>query len=121
MLDSVVHGLQVEVEKLLKKSPVDEVTDLMLEQVNQVIRDTRALLASDEYVQRQKEFVPAGENPQIRDVSLALTQLRQGLQRFKSSGKAEIEEDEKATLREVQTIATALQIYVNDKRKLIRA
>jgi hypothetical protein len=121
LLDSVVSGLQLEVDKLLKKSPADAVTDMMLEQVNQIIRDCRILLADDTYVQRQKEFVAAGENPQVRDVSLALTQLRQGLQRYRATGKGQLEEAEKDRIHQARTIQCALWFYVDAKRKNIRA
>jgi hypothetical protein len=82
LLQSVSLGLYDELDKLAKKAGADLVTDLALEQVNDFIRDSKTLLAEDAYVQRQKEFVAAGDNPQHRDVVVVMRQLRQGLERF---------------------------------------
>src|ERR1035437_5893272 len=82
LLQSVSLGLYDEMDKLAKKAGADEVTDLALEQANDFIRDARMLMAEDPYVQRCKEFVPAGNNPQHRDVVVVMRQLRQGVERF---------------------------------------
>src|SRR6266481_441604 len=82
VLQSVSLGLYEELDKLAKKAPADEVTDLVLEQANDVIREGKELLSEDTFVQRLKEFVPAGDNPQHRDVVVILRQLHQGLERF---------------------------------------
>jgi hypothetical protein len=82
LLQSVSLGLYDELDKLAKKAGADQVTDLALEQVNDFIRDAKVLLSEDPYVQRQKEFIPAGDNPQHRDVVVVMRQLRQGLERF---------------------------------------
>jgi len=82
LLKSVALGLYDEMDKLAKKAGADQVTDLALEQVNDVIRDAKGLMAEDAYVQRYKEFVPAGDNPEYRDVVVVMRQLRQGLERF---------------------------------------
>ena len=76
LLQSVSLGLYDEIDKLAKKAGADQVTDLALEQVNDFIRDAKALLSEDPYAQRQKEFVPAGDNPQHRDVVVVMRQLR---------------------------------------------
>ena len=82
LLQSVSLGLYDELDKLAKKAGADLVTDLALEQVNDFIRDSKTLLIEDPYVQRQKEFVAAGDNPQHRDVVVVMRQIRQGLERF---------------------------------------
>ena len=82
LLQSVSLGLYDEMDKMAKKSGADQVTDLALEQVNEFIKDAKGLMAEDAYVQRQKEFVPAGDNPQYRDVVVVMRQLRQGLDRL---------------------------------------
>jgi siroheme synthase (precorrin-2 oxidase/ferrochelatase) len=82
ILQSVSLGLYEEVDKLAKKAPADEVTELVLEQTNDVIREGKELLSDDTFIERLKEFVPAGNNPQHRDVVVILRQLRQGLERF---------------------------------------
>jgi hypothetical protein len=75
-------GLYDEIDKLAKKAGADQVTDLALEQVNEFVRDAKTLMPEDAYVQRQKEFVAAGDNPEHRDVVFVMRQLRQGLERF---------------------------------------
>src|SRR6266446_8540260 len=81
-LESVALGLYEELDKLAKKAPADQVTDLALEQTNDVIREAKELLSDDPYIQRYKEFVAAGDNPEHRDVVMILRQIRQGLSRF---------------------------------------
>jgi hypothetical protein len=84
LLQSVSIGLYDEADKLSKKAPAETASDLMLEQVNDIIRETRELLQEDVHVQRLKEFVPAGNNPQLRDVVVVLRQIRQGMDRFRT-------------------------------------
>ncbi|MHC5716278.1 MAG: hypothetical protein ACYTX0_30205 [Nostoc sp.] len=83
LLDSVSLGLYEEIDKLSKKAPAEPVTDLVLAQMNEVIRETKELITDDPYVQRLQEFVPAGDNPQHRDAVVVLRQVRQGLDRFR--------------------------------------
>jgi len=82
LLESVSLGLYTEIDKLSKKAPAEAVTDLALEQINDVIRETKQLIDSDPYIQRLNEFVAAGDNPQHRDAVIVLRQIRQGLERF---------------------------------------
>jgi hypothetical protein len=82
LLQSVSAGLYEELDKLAKKSPADEISPLGLEHVNELIRDAKELSPDDLYMQRCKVFVPAGDNPQHRDVVMVLRQIRQGLDRF---------------------------------------
>ncbi|WP_110513752.1 hypothetical protein [Herpetosiphon llansteffanensis] len=82
LLQSVSLGLYDEIDKLSKKAPAEPVTDLVLEQMNDVIRETKLLLVDDIYIQRIKEFIPAGDNPQHRDAVVVLRQIRQGLDRL---------------------------------------
>ena len=83
VLDSVSQGLYDEMDKLSKKAPADTVTDRALRQVNDVIKESKDLLPDDGWIQRLNAFVPAGDNPQHRDVVLDLRQVRQGLERNK--------------------------------------
>ena len=83
MLESVTYGLYEEVEKLTKKAPGAVITDLCLEQVNDVVRETRELASDDKYVQKLKEFVPAGDNPQYQDALFVMRQVRDGLGRLR--------------------------------------
>lgn len=82
LLQSVTHGLYEETDKLSKKAPAEQVTELLLEQVNQVIGETKQLIKNDPYVQRLNQFVPAGDRPEHRDVVVILRMVLQALQRF---------------------------------------
>lgn len=111
LLESVSKGLYVEIEKLTKKTPAAEITELALEQINDVIKDTKALMQDDPYVKKLKEFIPAGDMPQLRDALLVLSQVRQGLGRF-SHHYIEIV---KRNLEEARIIETALKHVLMDK------
>lgn len=111
LLDSVSLGLYEEVDKLSKKAPAEPITDLVLEQVNDVVRETKQLAGEDTYVQRLNEFVPAGDNPQHRDAVVILRQIRQGLDRFKQN----LDSSSRllnSRLDEARSVRAALQLYL---------
>jgi hypothetical protein len=81
-LASVLAGLYDEIDKLAKKAPADEITELGLRQTNSVISAAKEFLAGDPFIDEITPFVPAGENPEYRDVLLVLRQLKQGLARW---------------------------------------
>jgi hypothetical protein len=83
LLESVTFGLYIETEKLCRKKPELLATNLIVEQVNQVIKETKETVEDDPYIERLKEFVPAGTNPEIQDVVIVLKQISQGLVRYK--------------------------------------
>jgi hypothetical protein len=87
VLEDVSLGLYEELDKLAKKAPADQVTNLVLEQTNEVVREAKELLSEDPFIKRYKEFVAAGDNPEHRDVVVVLRQIRQGLGRFTSGVK----------------------------------
>jgi hypothetical protein len=111
ILDSVSLGLYEEIDKLCKKAPAEIVSDLVVEQVNDLIQETTQLITSDAYVQRLKSFVPAGDNPQHRDVVIVLRQIRQGLERCHSELRNEVS-NLSASLREASGIAYALRTHL---------
>ena len=111
LLQSVAAGLYDEADKLSKKAPAESASDLMLEQVNDIIRETRELLQEDVYVQRLKEFVPAGNNPQLRDVVVVMRQLRQGMERFNTATNG-LQNRAKHLANEAQVIITALELLI---------
>lgn len=104
LLLSVAHGLYEETDKLSKKAPAEQITDLLLEQVNQVIGETKELIAEDPYVQRMKPFVAAGDNPEHRDVVVVLRMVLQALERFRK-----YIEDERPTRNKAWREAVVLQ------------
>jgi len=83
LLESEVEGLYEEMDKLAKKSAVDAVTELQLKAINSLITKSKQLLSDDVIIGEVMPFVPAGDNPEYRDVVTVLRQLLQGLQRFK--------------------------------------
>lgn len=84
-LVTVVDALYDEVDKLTRKWPSLPVSQRTLERTNKTIRAVRDLLAeeSDEFIRDVHEFVAAGDMPENRDVSMALRELRAGLERLK--------------------------------------
>lgn len=82
-ISSELNGLYEELDKIYKKAPAEQISDLTVENVNQLIKDTKGIIEDDPYINRVKEFVPAGDNPEYRDVIVVLRQLRQGLDRFR--------------------------------------
>ncbi|MBD1870242.1 hypothetical protein H6F95_23710 [Cyanobacteria bacterium FACHB-471] len=111
LLESVSLGLYDEIDKLSKKAPVEPVTDLVLEQMNEVIRETKELVANDPYVQRLQEFVPAGDNPQQRDAVVVMRQVRQGLARFRQQLDP-LTKQLGGYLTDAKVIEKALRIYL---------
>lgn len=85
-LTSYSEALYEEMDKLAKKSPREPVSDLALTRVNRAIRDARDLLgAYDTYVADMAEFVAAGENPEVRDAVLVLSEIKAALLRARTT------------------------------------
>lgn len=80
-INSVLFGLYDEIDKLCKKAPAEPVTDLSLTHINAAITAVKELLKDDPFVDKIQPFVPAGENPELRDALMILRLLRQGMQR----------------------------------------
>jgi hypothetical protein len=84
-ISSELNGLYEELDKIYKKAPEEQISELTVENVNQLIKDSKEIITEDPYIERIKQFVPAGDNPEYRDAIIVLKQLRQGLDRFKQS------------------------------------
>jgi hypothetical protein len=112
LLQSVSSGLYDEIDKLSKKAPAEKVTDLVLKQMNEVIKESKELVTEDTYVQRQQEFVPAGDNPQHRDAVVVMRQIIEGLKRFSSQLDTLIKQLSDH-LKNVRGIETAVQLYLD--------
>jgi len=81
-LKSFTAGLYDEMDKLSKKAPSATVSDLGLNRVNRAIRQAKDLMgAFDVYAAELCEFVPAGDNPEVRDALLVLREITQALER----------------------------------------
>lgn len=111
LLESVSLGLYDEIDKLSKKAPAEPVTDLVLTQMNEVIRETKELIADELYVQRLQEFIPAGDNPQHQDAVVVMRQVQQGLERFHQQLDLLVKEL-KGHLMNARGIEMALQLHL---------
>lgn len=111
LLKSVSIGLYDEIDKLSKKAPAEPVTDLVLAQMNEVIREAKELIEADPYVQRLQEFTPSGNNPQHRDAVVIMRQLRQGLERFHQPLDLQAKQL-RVHLTNATCIELALQLYL---------
>ena len=86
-------GLYDEIDKLCKKAPSEMATPLQVTVVNGFINRAKQLLQGDPIINEVSSFVPAGDNPEYRDVLTVLRQITQGLQRFKVHNTYLWEED----------------------------
>lgn len=84
MLSSHLIGLYGEVDKLAKGKTLVPATDLLIETVNSIIEDAKGLIYRDTYLDRLKQFVPAGDNPMYPDVLLSLRIVQESSRRFGS-------------------------------------
>jgi hypothetical protein len=110
LLESVTEGLYEETDKLSKKAPGEQVTELLLDQVNQVIGETKELIEEDPYVQRMNQFVPAGDRPEHRDVVVILRMVLQGLKRFSGRLTQEVPLV-KQRIKEAEVLVYATEYY----------
>ena len=82
-LRSFTKGLYDEMDKLAKKAPSSQLSDLATKRVNRAIAESKILMAShDPYVADLSEFVPAGENPEVRDAVLVLREILDAIDRL---------------------------------------
>jgi len=88
ILDSVSEGLYEELDKLSKKSPIEPVTNLIVDEVNEVIKGIKDIIKNDLFIERLKQFVAAGDNPETRDVLIILKNVRQGINRYEPELKS---------------------------------
>lgn len=117
-LDSHLLGFYDEVDKLAKGKALFPATDLIVEGTNNIIRDTKALIDGDTYVDRIKEFVPAGDNPVYPDIVVVLRVIRQATARFKTVLDARSKRLEEA-IREATLIEFALKCYVEEEGYIV--
>jgi hypothetical protein len=109
-----LDGFYLEINKLAKKTLM-EATPLVVEQVNNIIRDAKNTIKGDVYLDRTKEFVPAGDNPPYSDVLVTASAVRQSLGRYTKRTK-----DQSANLKEslsrARTLVAALEYYLNENQ-----
>jgi hypothetical protein len=112
-LMSHLVGFYEEIDKLTKGKALLEVTPLVVDQANDVIRDAKAMVEGDVYLNRVKEFVPAGNNPIYPDVLVVLRTVRQGLERWGTELADRIESIPRK-IKKAKTIATALEYFLEE-------
>lgn len=89
-LQSFAGTLYEEMDKLAKKAPASRLSDLATERVNRAIREAKELMSQhDPYMADIAEFVPAGDNPEVRDAVLVLGEIRSALKRLDEAFKLE--------------------------------
>ena len=83
-LVSATDALYGEMDKLTKKAPAMTISQLSLERVNKIIRSVKDFIGQEknDFIEELVEFVPAGDMPEYRDVTLVLSQIKAGLDRF---------------------------------------
>jgi hypothetical protein len=113
-LDSHPTGFYGEIDKLAKGKSLLAVTDLVVQQINDIVRDAKSVISDDPYLDRVREFVPAGDNPVYPDVLLVARTVKQCIQRNEhgfSAATAPITR----RIREAQTIAAAIELALEDE------
>jgi hypothetical protein len=112
-LVSHLAGFYQEVDKLSKNKGVFEATDLVVQTINDVVRDAKRFATGDPYLDRTKEFVPAGQNPPYSDVLMVARTVQQFLQRSEE-GILERGKQLARRSRHAQTIIAALSWWIEN-------
>jgi hypothetical protein len=96
----------------LKGRTLVEATSLVVEQANDIIRDAKQIVENDVYLDRIKEFVPAGNNPVYPNVLVISRAVRQSLHRCATDFKRR---DHRllGTLVRARTVIGALECFLS--------
>jgi len=105
-------GFYNEIDKLAKGRSLMEATPLVVDQANDIIRDSKQIVENDVYLDRIKEFVPAGNNPVYPDVLVTIRVVRQSLYRC---GKNLEKQEERIlnALTRTRTVVGALECFLS--------
>jgi hypothetical protein len=106
------EGFYDEVNKLAKGKALVEVTPLFVKDANAIIRDAKEIVTNDIYLDRIKEFVPAGNNPVYPEVLVVVRAVRQSLGRCNTDLQAK-ENQLAGTLRRTRTVIGALECFLS--------
>jgi hypothetical protein len=87
-----------------------EATSLIVDQMNDIIRDAKSIINDDPYLDRVKEFVPAGNNPVYPDVLIVARSVQQSLGRAEKS-LSDRERRVTKMRRDARTIVAALKFF----------
>jgi hypothetical protein len=110
-LASHTDGFYDEIDKLAKGKALFAATDLAVQQVNDIIKDAKGIIAGDPHLDRVKEFVPAGDNPVYPDILLVTRAIQQCLSRCAKDIENAEKESAKA-LRAGRTVAAGLKCWI---------
>lgn len=111
-LSSHLDGFYAEIAVLAKGKTLVEATDLVVVQINDIIRDAKEIVQNDVYLDRIKEFVAAGNNPVYPDVLIVARAIRQSLGRCKTEFEEQTRRINKTTTR-AETIIGALECFLS--------
>lgn len=114
-LSSHSNGFYQEVNKLAKRRTLVEVTPLVTDQANDIIRDAKSIVKNDVYLDRIKEFVPAGNNPVYPDVLVSIRSVRDSLERCREELEARLSFLHTG-LGKAKTVVGALEYFLDDDR-----
>jgi len=106
-------GFYEEVDKLAKGRALLEVTGLVVEEANNIIRDAKDIVTNDVFLNRVKEFVPAGNNPVYPDVVVSIRSVRNSLARFHKTLESGIDRTSE-TLQKARTVVGVLEYFLDD-------
>ena len=81
---------------------------MVVETTNSIVRDAKSIIVDDSYMERVKEFAPAGTNPVYPDVLVTLRTVRQAVARF-GEGRGDHEKQLVRKLGEARTVVAALK------------
>ena len=111
-LSNHLVGFYEEVDKLAKGRSLLEATSLIVEQANDIIRDAKSIIGDEPYLDRIKEFVPAGNNPVYPDVLVVARTVQQCLGRTEKP-LADRETRVTKMRRHARTIVAALKYFAD--------
>jgi len=113
-LISHLDGFYKEVDKLAKGKALFPATDMTVENANSIIRDAKGIIDGDVYIDRLKEFIPAGDNPVYPDVLMAARTIQQATTRFTTTLQKR-RKKLSAAIKEAETVKTAIEIFVENE------
>ena len=108
---SHIDAFYGEIDKLAKKAGALPASPLVVDSINNIVRDAKALVSDDPHLDRAKEFVPAGDPPDCGDVRLSTATVRAAIQRA-ASGLSRDTKRAEHSLRMLGTIAAALRVAI---------
>lgn len=112
-------GFYEEVEKLGRGKSLMEATPLAVTEANDIVRDAKTLIKGDAYLDRVKEFVPAGNNPTYPDVVITIKTILHALGRAESRFEEATEAIGKR-LAEALLLQEALRLYCEGEESVSR-